>query len=106
MPLVITHGWPGSIIEMLGVVGPLTDPTAHGGSAADAFDLVIPSLPGYGFSAQPTELGWNVGRIAQAWAELMRRLGYTHYVAQGGDGAPPSPTRWAARPPRGCSAFT
>jgi pimeloyl-ACP methyl ester carboxylesterase len=85
LPLVITHGWPGSIIEMLGVVGPLTDPTAHGGSAEDAFDLVIPSLPGYGFSAQPTELGWNVGRIAQAWAELMRRLGYTRYVAQGGD---------------------
>jgi pimeloyl-ACP methyl ester carboxylesterase len=85
LPLVITHGWPGSIIEMLGVIGPLTDPTAHGGSAGDAFDLVIPSLPGYGFSAQPTELGWNVGRIAQAWAELMRRLGYTHYVAQGGD---------------------
>jgi pimeloyl-ACP methyl ester carboxylesterase len=85
LPLVITHGWPGSIIEMLGVVGPLTDPTAHGGSAADAFDLVIPSLPGYGFSAQPTELGWNVGRVARAWAELMRRLGYTHYVAQGGD---------------------
>ena len=84
-PLVITHGWPGSIIEMLGAVGPLTDPTAHGGSAEDAFDLVIPSLPGYGFSAQPTELGWNVGRIAQAWAELMRRLGYTRYVAQGGD---------------------
>jgi pimeloyl-ACP methyl ester carboxylesterase len=85
LPLVITHGWPGSIIEMLGVIGPLTDPTAHGGSAGDAFDLVIPSLPGYGFSAQPTELGWNVGRIAQAWAELMRRLGYTRYVAQGGD---------------------
>jgi pimeloyl-ACP methyl ester carboxylesterase len=85
LPLIITHGWPGSIIEMLGVIGPLTDPTAHGGSAEDAFDLVIPSLPGYGFSAQPTELGWNVGRIAQAWAELMRRLGYTHYVAQGGD---------------------
>ncbi len=85
LPLIITHGWPGSIIEMLGVVGPLTDPTEHGGSAEDAFDLVIPSLPGYGFSAEPTELGWNVGRIAGAWAELMHRLGYARYVAQGGD---------------------
>jgi pimeloyl-ACP methyl ester carboxylesterase len=85
LPLIISHGWPGSIIEMLGVIGPLTDPTAHGGSAQDAFDLVLPSLPGYGFSAKPTELGWAVGRIAQAWAELMRRLGYTRYVAQGGD---------------------
>ena len=85
LPLVITHGWPGSVIELLGVVGPLTDPTAHGGLAEDAFDLVLPSLPGYGFSAEPTEVGWNVGRIAGAWAELMRRLGYTRYVAQGGD---------------------
>jgi pimeloyl-ACP methyl ester carboxylesterase len=85
LPLIITHGWPGSIIEMLGVVGPLTDPTAHGGRAEDAFDLVIPSLPGYGFSAEPTELGWNVGRVAGAWAELMHRLGYARYVAQGGD---------------------
>jgi pimeloyl-ACP methyl ester carboxylesterase len=85
LPLVITHGWPGSIIEMLGVVGPLTDPAAHGGSAGDAFDLVIPSLPGYGFSGEPAEVGWNPGRVAQAWAELMRRLGYTRYVAQGGD---------------------
>jgi pimeloyl-ACP methyl ester carboxylesterase len=85
LPLIISHGWPGSIMEMLGVLGPLTDPTAHGGTAEDAFDLVVPSLPGYGFSAEPTELGWNVGRIAQAWAELMHRLGYTRYVAQGGD---------------------
>ena len=85
LPLIITHGWPGSVIELLGVVGPLTDPTAHGGSAEDAFDLVLPSLPGYGFSGEPAEIGWNVGRIAQAWAELMRRLGYTRYVAQGGD---------------------
>jgi pimeloyl-ACP methyl ester carboxylesterase len=85
LPLIVTHGWPGSIIEMLGVVGPLTNPTAHGGSAEDAFDLVVPSLPGYGFSAEPAELGWNVGRVAGAWAELMRRLGYTRYVAQGGD---------------------
>jgi len=85
LPLVITHGWPGSIIEMLEVVGPLTDPTAHGGRAEDAFDLVLPSLPGYGFSNRPTEVGWGAGRIAQAWAELMKRLGYTRYVAQGGD---------------------
>jgi pimeloyl-ACP methyl ester carboxylesterase len=85
LPLIMTHGWPGSVIELLEVVGPLTDPTAHGGTAEDAFDLVLPSLPGYGFSAQPTELGWNVGRVAQAWAELMHRLGYTRYVAQGGD---------------------
>jgi pimeloyl-ACP methyl ester carboxylesterase len=85
LPLIITHGWPGSILEMLGVIGPLTDPTAHGGTAEDAFDLVIPSVPGYGFSAEPAEVGWNVGRVAQAWAELMHRLGYTRYVAQGGD---------------------
>jgi len=85
LPLIITHGWPGSVIELLGVVGPLTDPTAYGGSAEDAFDLVLPSLPGYGFSAAPTEAGWDAGRIARAWAELMSRLGYTRYVAQGGD---------------------
>ena len=85
LPLLMTHGWPGSVVELLEVVGPLTDPTAHGGSAEDAFDLVLPSLPGYGFSGEPTELGWNVGRVARAWAELMQRLGYTHYVAQGGD---------------------
>jgi pimeloyl-ACP methyl ester carboxylesterase len=85
LPLIITHGWPGSVVELLGVVGPLTDPTAHGGSAGDAFDLVLPSLPGYGFSAEPVEVGWDPGRIARAWAELMRRLGYTRYVAQGGD---------------------
>jgi len=85
LPLIMTHGWPGSVIELLGVVGPLTDPTAHRGSAEDAFHLVLPSLPGYGFSGEPAEIGWNVGRIAQAWAELMHRLGYTRYVAQGGD---------------------
>ena len=85
LPLIITHGWPGSIIEMLNVVGPLTDPTAHGGEAADAFDLVIPSLPGYGYSAKPTATGWDPIRIARAWAVLMQRLGYTRYVAQGGD---------------------
>ena len=85
LPLIITHGWPGSVIELLGVIGPLTDPAAHGGSAGDAFDLVLPSLPGFGFSAAPAEAGWDPGRIAQAWAELMRRLGYARYVAQGGD---------------------
>jgi pimeloyl-ACP methyl ester carboxylesterase len=85
LPLIITHGWPGSVIELLEVVGPLTDPAAHGGSAKDAFDLVLPSLPGYGFSGDPAEDGWDPGRIARAWAELMRRLGYTRYVAQGGD---------------------
>ena len=85
LPLIITHGWPGSVIEMLGVVGPLTDPAAHGGSAEDAFHLVIPSLPGYGFSHEPTSVGWDPGRTARAWAELMRRLGYSRYVAQGGD---------------------
>src|SRR5215213_5737400 len=85
LPLIMTHGWPGSVIELLETVGPLTDPTSHGGRAEDAFDLVLPSLPGYGFSGEPTELGWGVGRVGQAWAELMRRLGYTRYVAQGGD---------------------
>ena len=85
LPLIITHGWPGSVIELLEAVGPLSDPAAHGGSAGDAFDLVIPSLPGYGFSGEPAEVGWDPGRVAQAWAELMRRLGYTRYVAQGGD---------------------
>src|SRR5215467_10784824 len=85
LPLIMTHGWPGSVIELLETVGPLTDPTAHGGSAEDAFHLVLPSIPGYGFSAEPTELGWYAGRVAQAWPELMRRLGYTRYVAQGGD---------------------
>src|SRR5687767_1619883 len=85
LPLIMTHGWPGSVIELLDTIGPLTDPTAHGGRAEDPFDLVLHSLPGYGFSGEPTEIGWNVGRVAQAWAELMRRLGYTRYVAQGGD---------------------
>jgi pimeloyl-ACP methyl ester carboxylesterase len=85
LPLIITHGWPGSVIELLEVIGPLTDPTAHGGRADDAFDLVLPSLPGYGFSREPAELGWNTGRMARAWAELMHRLGYTRFVAQGGD---------------------
>ncbi len=85
LPLIITHGWPGSVLEFLKVIGPLTDPTAHGGSAEDAFDVVIPSIPGYGFSARPEATGWNPDRIARAWDELMKRLGYEHYVAQGGD---------------------
>ena len=85
LPLIMTHGWPGSVIEQIDTVGPLADPTAHGGSAEDAFHLVLPSLPGYCFSSQPAELGWNLGRVARAWAELMKRLGYTRYVAQGGD---------------------
>jgi pimeloyl-ACP methyl ester carboxylesterase len=85
LPLVMTHGWPGSIVELLETVGPLTNPTAHGGTAADAFHLVLPSIPGYGFSGKPDELGWDTTRTAHAWAELMRRLGYTDYVAQGGD---------------------
>jgi pimeloyl-ACP methyl ester carboxylesterase len=85
LPLIITHGWPGSIIEMLNVVGPLSDPTAHGGDAADAFDVVVPSMPGYGFSGKPTSTGWDPVHIADAWIALMRRLGYSRYVAQGGD---------------------
>src|SRR6185312_7812580 len=85
MPMLITHGWPGSVFEFLGSIGPLTDPVAHGGTAADAFDVVIPSIPGYGFSGRPTAPGWGPEHVAQVWAELMRRLGYTRYVAQGGD---------------------
>jgi pimeloyl-ACP methyl ester carboxylesterase len=85
LPLIMTHGWPGSVIELLETIGPLADPTAHGGTAEDAFHLVLPSIPGYGFSGEPTELGWDADRIARAWAELMDRLGYTRYVAQGGD---------------------
>jgi pimeloyl-ACP methyl ester carboxylesterase len=85
LPLIMTHGWPGSVIELLDTIGPLTDPTSHGGNAEDAFHLVLPSLPGYGFSGEPAEVGWDLGRTAQAWAELMGRLGYTRYVAQGGD---------------------
>ena len=85
LPLILTHGWPGSVIEMLEVIGPLADPTAHGGSAEDAFHLVVPSLPGYGFSDEPKSVGWDPGHVAQTWAELMNRLGYIRYVAQGGD---------------------
>ena len=85
LPLIMTHGWPGSVIELLETVDPLTDPTAHGGTAEDAFHLVLPSLPGYGFSGEPVEVGWALGRTARTWAELMHRLGYSRYVAQGGD---------------------
>jgi pimeloyl-ACP methyl ester carboxylesterase len=85
LPLIVNHGWPGSIVEQLKIIGPLTDPTAHGGSAEDAFDVVVPSMPGYGFSGKPTSTGWDVDHMARAWAVLMNRLGYTRYVAQGGD---------------------
>jgi pimeloyl-ACP methyl ester carboxylesterase len=100
LPLIITHGWPGSVIEMLNVVGPLSDPTAHGGDAEDAFDVVAPSMPGYGFSAKPTGTGWDPVHIARAWIELMRRLGYTRFVAQGGDwGAQITDVMGAEAPP-------
>ncbi|MFZ0976883.1 MAG: epoxide hydrolase family protein, partial [Solirubrobacteraceae bacterium] len=85
VPLIMTHGWPGSIVELLNTIGPLTDPTTHGGHAEDAFDLVLPSMPGFGFSEKPTSVGWNPDHIARAWAELVTRLGYTRYVSQGGD---------------------
>ena len=85
LPLIVTHGWPGSIIEQLKIIGPLTDPTAHGGKVEDAFDVVIPSMPGYGFSGKPTSPGWDPAHIARAWVVLMKRLGYTKFVAQGGD---------------------
>jgi pimeloyl-ACP methyl ester carboxylesterase len=100
LPLIITHGWPGSVIEMLNVVGPLTDPTAHGGDAEDAFDVVVPSMPGYGFSGKPTATGWDPVHIADAWITLMRRLGYTRFVAQGGDwGAQITDVMGAKAPP-------
>jgi pimeloyl-ACP methyl ester carboxylesterase len=100
LPLIITHGWPGSVIEMLNVIGPLSDPTAHGGSAEDAFDLVIPSIPGYGFSAKPATTGWDPVHIARAWIALMKRLGYTRFVAQGGDwGAQITDVMGAEAPP-------
>ncbi len=89
LPLIVTHGWPGSIIEQLKIIDPLTNPTAHGGSASDAFHVVIPSMPGFGFSSRPKDKGWGPDRIARAWAELMKRLGYTRYVAQGGDWGSP-----------------
>jgi hypothetical protein len=106
LPLIVSHGWPGSIIEQLKIIEPLTNPTAHGGSAADAFDVVIPSLPGYGFSGKPSVTGWGPERIARAWAVLMQRLGYTRYVAQGGDWGTRSRPQWDARRPKDCSAST
>jgi pimeloyl-ACP methyl ester carboxylesterase len=100
LPLIITHGWPGSVVEMLNVIGPLTDPTAHGGNAEDAFDVVVPSMPGYGFSAKPSEAGWGPVQIARAWIALMKRLGYTRFVAQGGDwGAQITDVMGAEAPP-------
>jgi pimeloyl-ACP methyl ester carboxylesterase len=105
LPLIITHGWPGSVIELLEVVAPLTDPTAHGGRAEDAFDLVLPSLPGFGFSAQPTAVGWHPGRVAQAWTELMSRLGYTRYVAQGGDVGSAVTDTMAIQAPKGLAGI-
>src|SRR5688572_17461438 len=101
LPLIMTHGWPGSVFELLKTVGPLTNPPSHGGHAGDAFDLVLPSMPGYGFSGKPTDTGWGPERIARAWAELMGRLGYTRYVAQGGDWGSPVSTAMARQAPAG-----
>ncbi|MGO4704333.1 epoxide hydrolase family protein [Microvirga sp. 2MCAF38] len=101
LPVIITHGWPGSVFEQLKVIGPLTDPTTYGGRAEDAFDVVIPSMPGYGFSSKPTDVGWGPDRIARSWAELMKRLGYTRYVAQGGDWGSPVSNAMARQAPVG-----
>lgn len=101
LPVIITHGWPGSVLELLKVIGPLTDPTAHGGSAEDAFDVVLPSMPGFGFSDKPAGTGWGPDRIARCWAELMRRLAYTRYVAQGGDWGSPVSSAMARQAPPG-----
>jgi hypothetical protein len=106
LPLIVTHGWPGSVIEQLKIIDPLTNPTAHGLSASDAFDLVIPSLPGYGFSGKPTAPGWTPVTIARAWATLMQRLGYTQYVAQGGDWGNAVSEVMALHCRQDCSAFT
>ncbi len=103
LPLIVTHGWPGSIVEQLKIIDPLTNPTAHGASAADAFDVVIPSLPGHGFSAKPTTTGWDPVRIARAWVELMKRLGYTGSWRRAVIGARPSRRRWECRRRRSCS---
>lgn len=105
LPLIMTHGWPGSVFELLNTIGPLTDPAAHGGSASDAFDLVLPSIPGFGFSGKPTESGWNPERIARAWIELMRRLGYQRYVAQGGDWGSPISGAMARQAPAGLAGI-
>ncbi len=101
LPVIVTHGWPGSVFELLKIIGPLTDPTAHGGRAEDAFDVVIPSVPGYGFSGKPAGTGWDPDHIARAWAELMKRLGYTRYVAQGGDWGAPISSAMARQAPAG-----
>ena len=101
LPLIMTHGWPGSVFELLKTIGPLTDPPAYGGRAEDAFDLVLPSMPGYGFSGKPTGTGWDPDHIARAWAELMKRLGYTRYVAQGGDWGAPISSAMARQAPAG-----
>lgn len=100
MPLIVTHGWPGSVVEMLKIIDPLTDPTAHGGSASDAFDVVIPSIPGYGFSGQPAATGWDTARIARAWIVLMQRLGYPRFAAQGGDWGTPITEQMALQSPK------
>jgi pimeloyl-ACP methyl ester carboxylesterase len=106
LPVIITHGWPGSIIEMLNVIEPLCDPIAHGGSAEDAFDVVVPSMPGYAFSAKPTTTGWGPVHIADAWIALMERLGYSRYVARAAIGVHRSRTRWVRSRPRACSGST
>ena len=106
LPLIVTHGWPGSVIEQLKIIDPLTNPTANGGSAADAFHMVIPSIPGYGFSGKPTMTGWDPVRIARAWTTLMKRLGYTKFVAQGGDWGAIIVAPWVCRRPLNCSAST
>jgi hypothetical protein len=106
LPLIVTHGWPGSIIEQLKIIEPLTNPTAHGASASDAFHLVIPSLPGYGFSGKPTTTGWDPTRTARAWVVLMKRLGYTGSWRREAIGVRPSRRRWVYRRRRSCSAFT
>lgn len=105
LPLILTHGWPGSVIEFLKCIGPLSDPASHGGDPADAFHLVIPSLPGYGFSGKPTQTGWNIPHIARAWHTLMTRLGYDNYVAQGGDWGAAVTTAMGAQQPQGLAAI-
>ena len=106
LPLIVTHGWPGSIVEQLKMIDPLTNPTAHGGSASDAFDIVIPSMPGYGFSGRPTKTGWDPAHIASAWVELMKRLGYKHLWRKAAIGARSLSSTWVFRRRRNCLAFT
>ena len=106
LPLIVNHGWPGSVIEQLKIIDPLTNPVAYGASASDAFHLVIPSMPGYGFSGKPASTGWGPERMGRAWAQLMNRLGYTRYVAKAATGVPSWSTRWACRHRRDCSPST